>query len=630
MKKIVLLSILSGLLWTACTKQETLTYTPGEDEISSSFMAVSIVSAGAVGTRATENEDGTYTENNGTYRDGEVYENYINDALFFFFDNEGNPAKAFLSDDGKEISYSEWTVKDNSRKPAHGETVEKILSNTLVFKMLSNAEKPTKVLAVLNPTDEIKKVTQEKGGLSLSELNDIVSDFEGYDNGKKNLAPRTEDDAKQQGFVMSNSVYVEGEGTNTRIVSTTDCNGKFYSTQEEAEKNSVVIYVERVLARIDLTVDIKGYTLDDNTIIYPLADVPKNAWGDDTNLTDPKLYVRFLGWNVFDTPKKSRLIKSVDPNWTSVHLFGKEGIEPWNAAIYHRSFWAINPEGLKKDDVEDNSDYRFGPFKEGKQVEDEDFKQNTWTASHNQMPEKSGTYVTDYFQENAAPDKDHNAAPTTPSKVIIAAQLVNSKGESQSLARWRGKLSTEEGLKTYLANQLNLWKKGATTDKGDGTTETHYTKISKDDLEFVKEVTGSSLRTVKLKTPNAEWYSQVTPGSSYNPVIDAASVVSTTCGEKNISVWTEGYTYYYFTIRHLGEKNTDATPKGVPGEFGVVRNHIYEVHVKSVDGIGVPVPDPSDDIVTTEPDPEDDESFLSAEVRILSWRVVRQDYDLTW
>lgn len=628
MKKIVLLSILSGLLWTACTKQETLTYTPGEDEVSSSFMAVNIVSAGAVGTRATEN--GTYTDNNGTYRDGEVYENHINDALFFFFDDAGKAAKAFLSNDGKEISYSEWTVENNSGASDHDQTVEKILSKTLVFKMLPNAAEPTKVLAVLNPTDEIKKVTQEKGGLSLSELNDIVSDFEGYDNGNKKLAPRIEDDAKQQGFVMSNSVYVEGEGTSTRIVSTTDCTGKFYPTQEEAKKNFVVIYVERVLARIDLTVDIKDHKmLNGNTIIYPLADVPKNAWGDDTNLTDPKLYVRFLGWNVFDTPKKSRLIKSVDPNWTSVQLFGKKGIEPWNAAIYHRSFWAINPEGLKKDDVEDNSDYRFGPFKEGKQVEDEDFKQNTWTASHNSMPE-SGTYVTDYFQENAAPYEDPDVKPAIPSKVIIAAQLVNNNGKPQSLARWRGKLSTEEGLKTYLANQLNLWKKGTTTDKGDGTTEIHYTKISKDDLEFVKEVTGSSLRTVKLKTPNAEWYSQVTPGSSYNLVIDAASVVSTTCGEKNISVWTEGYTYYYFTIRHLGEKNTDATQKEVPGEFGVVRNHIYEVHVKSVDGIGVPVPDPSDDIVTTEPDPEDEESFLSAEVRILSWRVVRQDYDLTW
>lgn len=621
MKKIVLLSLLSGLLWTACTKQETLTYTPGEDEVSSSFMAVNIVSAGAVGTRATENGDGTYTENNGTYRDGEVYENHINDALFFFFDDAGKAAKAFLSNDGKEISYSEWTVENNSGASDHDQTVEKILSKTLVFKMLPNAAEPTKVLAVLNPTDEIKKVTQEKGGLSLSELNEIVSDFEGYDNGNKKLAPRTEADAKKQGFVMSNSVYVEGEETNPRIVSMTNC-GKFYSTKEEAEKNSVVIYVERVLARIDLTVDIKGYTtLEDNTIIYPLGKVSENAQDEDTDLTDPKLYVRFLGWNVFDTPKKSRLIKSVDPNWTSVQLFGKKGIEPWNAAPYHRSFWAINPKGLKKEDVEETSDYRFGPFKEGKQFEDDDL--NIWTANHNPMPGKSGTYVTDYFQENAAPDEDHNAAPTTPSKVIIAAQLVNSKGEPQSLARWNGeKLLTVDGLKTYLANLLNLWKQGATT-----ATETRYTKITPEDLEFVKEEESSYL-TVKLKNPDAVWYKQLIKGSSYELVSNPASVVFETCGEKNVSVWTEGYTYYYFTIRHLGEKNTDATQKGVPGEFGIVRNHIYEAHVTSVDEIGVPVLDPSEDIVTTEP--TEKQGWLNATVKILSWRVVRQDYDLTW
>jgi hypothetical protein len=59
----------------------------------------------------------------------------------------------------------------------------------------------------------------------------------------------------------------------------------------------------------------------------------------------------------------------------------------------------------------------------------------------------------------------------------------------------------------------------------------------------------------------------------------------------------------------------------------MVRNHLYDITISAVQGLGTPVYDPSR-IITPEK-PEDDQfSYIAAQINVLAWRVIQQDVTL--
>lgn len=89
----------------------------------------------------------------------------------------------------------------------------------------------------------------------------------------------------------------------------------------------------------------------------------------------------------------------------------------------------------------------------------------------------------------------------------------------------------------------------------------------------------------------------------------------------HVRVWEGGQTYYFFDVKHLGAVNS-------VGEYGIVRNHIYRTTVNSIEGLGTPVYDP-DQVIIPEQN-EYDESIVTADIKILQWRVVESSYDIKW
>ena len=81
-------------------------------------------------------------------------------------------------------------------------------------------------------------------------------------------------------------------------------------------------------------------------------------------------------------------------------------------------------------------------------------------------------------------------------------------------------------------------------------------------------------------------------------------------------IWNDGKTYYFANIMQ------SAT---VPG---VVRNHIYDINLKKVYGIGTPVYEPDEEIVPEQPTDED--TYVAAEIKILQWRLMTQDVEFNW
>lgn len=562
MKKLLFLFLLAGL-FTACTEKELETNNSGSVEGNlSQYLSVTIVSSSNFGTRAE-------------YEDGNPKENAVTSVRFFFFDENNAAAIVKKTEDGQSQSFYDWEPDDDDIESGEKPNVEKILSATIVINGKEGGKKPASIVAVINPNDKVKNL----GNPSLSNLNECIEEFMPVEDNENNYTD----------FVMSNSVYAQ-DGKKMEAVKIEHV----WETPEKAKANPVIIYVERVNAKLTLSVSSNLETIGSN--VY--------ATGENNGIDNP-IYVEFLGWNVTDVATTSRLMKEINPQWAE-DLFSIA--EPWNSDNYHRSFWAINPNGLK---------YTVGNFREAKK----------YTKFEGQI------YT--YLQENAASDGSGSGPGRHPTKVIVAAQLVDKNGKSYELAEWSGVYyAGEEAVLTAIANSLSFYKEG----------EQGRTKITPNDLELVQiyRVNPGDGTVDETKKPQSEQSGQyavvavikstVSEDTKWYASKDQTDQKFYTNNKvnqyilnnlPNVKYWKDGYTYYYFDVKHLADENFGT---GYTGK-GIVRNHIYKCNIQSLTGLGTPVYDPDDVIYPEKPE---DEFYIAAKIDILSWRIVSHDYDLKW
>ena len=86
-------------------------------------------------------------------------------------------------------------------------------------------------------------------------------------------------------------------------------------------------------------------------------------------------------------------------------------------------------------------------------------------------------------------------------------------------------------------------------------------------------------------------------------------------------VYAAGQTYYFIDIKHLGTE-------GKAAEYGIVRNHIYDIVIESIKGYGTPVFIPGGNIVVPETPTEEEGVYVAAKINVLSWRVVKQGVNI--
>ena len=611
MKKSTILLSALALLAASCATDEPGVNNPDEgQEAASSFITIRVMPSPTTPLSRANDDDSK------NYENGTADENNVERVRFYFFDTAGNPFGVHKNTSASTYdSYIDWYPTDSdidkTGEPGGNEsvvgdkTVEKVLKATLGIN-LSGTDKPAEVLAVINPTQDVLSVPnsldadKKINGPSLGDLQKVVNDY---------LTGRNE-----KAFLMSNSVYLEGQN----IVYTTKLkdepgNSNFANNPEDAESNPVIIYVERVLARFDLGLDaefIKGGIDAKGGKIYKAGNILVNDSASlDKTYTDAEIYVKFLGWNVTRTTSQSRLVKEIDATWGDKIL--GTGI-PWNTADFHRSFWAINP------DPDNNPDFtfRYGTF--GKDA-------NSATGNFNPaqalgFPTEANKYISTYMQENAAPFSSPASFQPNCSQVIVAAQLVNKEGDPLTLAEWGYKKYTITGLKNQLARVLsNLYSVEGSV----------YTPIKPDQITFqyADPLNTSSDRNywvyAVLTGDAAKLTWQVGKGDNATKLNTVAEVNAYIRDQVNhVMIWNGGLTYYFFNIRHLGAEETNS------GYFGIVRNHIYRSTITSISGLGVPVYDPEQVIIPETPDPDD--FIISADLRILQWRVVSQSYELKW
>ena len=202
-------------------------------------------------------------------------------------------------------------------------------------------------------------------------------------------------------------------------------------------------------------------------------------------------------------------------------------------------------------------------------------------------------------------------------KLIVAAKLVYKDADDSyktaQVCQYRGLTYLgEDAVKKQIVGGFKQYLKKTATGG--------YQSIEASDITF-KTVPGSSVVkdyevVATLASNVGELY--VKDGETYKTV--SKDDVNAALAKEEAQVRsTDGATYYYTPIKHLGDA-------GKLGEYGIVRNHSYQVTIQNIKGFGTPVYNPDQKIDPMIP--SDENTYLAASIKVLSWRVVSSTVDL--
>lgn len=183
--------------------------------------------------------------------------------------------------DGSYINYFDWSVKDdagiNNNEGADAPNIEKSIKATLVINTKAGDHLPTRIVAIVNPTDKLSN-----GSMDLSTLRSVSNDY------KSSIGSYS--------FTMSSSVYMGYN--NTEVTSTPIPETAIQDTPQGAMLQPVVVYVERVVAKVRVTVDANAFEGRIKTINKELAIALIDADGNPITAEGKQVYARFTKWNL--------------------------------------------------------------------------------------------------------------------------------------------------------------------------------------------------------------------------------------------------------------------------------------------------------------------------------------------
>lgn len=589
MKKFTMLSsvLVSALMLVvaSCSSEDVAGDDAQNGKGTTSFLAVNIENVGSAPASRS------YEQGDGTYENGTEAESKINKVRFYFFNGDGTPYLLVKKDpsQAESVNYLDKSVVQHGGN--NDQTVETKTDAVLVIEGDTKTV-PASVIAVINP-DVLENTTLHNGkSMTISELRTSATGSKFYDT--------------TNGFVMSNSVY---ESAGQDICSTPVANNVF-STSDKALSNPVDIYVERVNAKVNAKID-KNYKRTGETenawsqnaegkYQIEVGSIDVTTYEENTNSTPTThkypVYAVVQGWQVADANGKAEVCKQIKTSWFA----GELGINPWTTSDYHRSFWS------------ESVPFNSGAVTGANRPVNPSFKDIN-------MPLSDGFAATPVYTLPNTPDavvKNPKTSDNDLTKLIVAAKLVYKDADSYKTAQvcqYRGLTYLgEDAVKKQIVGGFKQYLKNTATGG--------YQSIEASDITF-KTVPGSSVVkdyevVATLASNVGELY--VKDGETYKTV--SKDDVNAALAKEEAQVRsTDGATYYYTPIKHLGDA-------GKLGEYGIVRNHSYQVTIQNIKGFGTPVYNPDQKIDPMIP--SDENTYLAASIKVLSWRVVSSNVDL--
>lgn len=572
--KLISIALLS--LAVACSKENVTSNQGGSD--ANQYMAVDIAMSVGSSTKAPAD-----------YRDGSEAESTVNvnNSIFLFYDAYGN----FLT--SGVISATDGSVDENGNLKLttnnQSSFVEK--ESKAVIVLGPTRLRPALVLAVLNYNN-----CDALRNLSLADAHTQVD----------NRAISTEAGK----FTMTNSVYVDGKNI---VNATPIAASSVKETKEEALKTPVQIYVEREVAKVNMKAKDGLKKTADGKICFETP----NA---ESVLDGVKVSARIVvdGWaaNAFNTT--SYLVKDVPTSWLVTNPFAN-----WYEEAAKRTFWAQDPNysGSEK--------YVFGRTPEDEPGTYKNVKYLSWNdAAQNKVD--SYNYMYENTTDKASARVNGGELANVPT-ILIAAHVETAKTgaawERQDIYKFGGLFYTSDALRNYAAEQILKGKLHweYTTAEGLKISSVLPDQIKADFVTNVADNSGSVKMEVTSVTAPAEGAKLMKEGEPAS-VIESANWAKTVedilngengfnIAKKELVCFKNGMCYYQVPIKH------NQTAEDVA--YGTVRNHIYELTLSKIAKIGNPVFNPEEKLVLIPG--EEKNYYVSAELKILKWRVITQD-----
>ncbi len=498
-----------------------------------------------------------------TYQEGTNDENAVTNARFYFFNGD---AIAKVSGTGQNaVNYIEL---NNTTEVGEGNFNFNFTDDDDTNS--DNVEKTSDAILVLDncPIKPNQMV--------------VILNPTGLDNQSKSL----DDLEKVKGtyatsaltssgkFVMSNSVYKDNGDVNNTV----NVGNYIYENADAAELDPVKVYVERVVAKVEATQGTNKEAITNTTSFDTEEDF-------DAGSGETSVKAKITGWTIGNRSSISFLLKNLD-NITT------DPFENWNAPHDSRSYWAVMPTATDGNSLTNDK---------------------TWSEIN--------TYSAQYCEERTGATSGEETV------LLVAARLVLEGDENNgvTIAQYAGRLWTVDNLKAQFCSLISrsdnkIYYKAQSTDPS-------WTLLTKDQVSFRKRTSDETASyeaydAILTLADNLDNY-LFAKDSEGNTLYSNTEEVETVLKEYTALVYDNGKTYYYVPIKHAENANSAIN--------AVVRNHWYKINITGVHGLGTPIPpldekDPDDEEEDIIPEtPENSNSYLAAEINILSWNIISQD-----
>lgn len=647
-----LLMGVAALGLAACSNDEPIIGGNGEVPAKGDVAYLNITITSADDAAGSKSRATTGSVENKEYIYGDAGENEVISANFYFYDAAGN----FV------MEANRWTGGHDGNYE-EDKNVEYIGDNTVVLENLDVKNYPTWMVTILNQPENFTP------GRTLDEMGKIVLDS--WDSGNKNGR-----------FIMTTSSYFGDDNKDEvnggwRYFATKLNKNNFYQQTPEQipveDKDRVQVYVERLAARVG--VDMKSianekgknqYTDPETGKSYDIYRIDASVAGGDNPSTGEdteqnpgaaatKLYVAITGWDLNTTAKRTNLMKDLT-DWTDKTTFGAPDWN-WNNADYHRSYWGKS--------------YTYGV--EGDALNGANGVLNTSNGGWISLDQTVGTKLFNgtrvYCNENTNlignltdnGTAKGNIVPNKTTSVLLRAVVCDENGNPMQLVKYLGinfLKSSFVAKALEIANPSAYYTRAQATDEDgtllfwpDGTPKYEYTGISVDDVKVISSDQGTG--SVRLAVNDGTYYiltgiqdkkfteedgteltwTVQTDAVANNSDINAKLATATNGTSNKAVAYTDGAMYYPIPVEHLHQPASTSADK-VEGQFGVVRNHVYNISISKIKtlGEGVFVPkkvNPGDEIENLDPDtPKEPTYYVESAINILSWKVVSQEVEI--
>lgn len=641
---------LLALGMTACSSEEPAGNGVAQQD-ENRYLRVNLVNP--AGTRADEK-----------FEAGTAEENAVNSIIMDFYDAAGNfVTRANPSD-------INWT--DNTNEDGSIPSVGRIASAVVKIGIEKEQNLPSYVMCYLNP---VEWGDSDMKGTNMSSLRNVTRPA--YKDGNNHFAMNNSCYYGNDAITGQSNVKISGTPIVAEMLYTSEAEA------EDKDAATVDIYVERYAAKVtftaETTVQTDAYTeggkgvyaytgstiVGDETIDYSLAFIAEK-WTINADAPDMFAVKNFT--TVLGTP-----VATIDQ--VNSYL---GGWRTWNDADNYRSYWSCSPAFFSSEfpqvsdqiadiahedsDIPENGQgVKVGPYElkyySYKQICGEDGNGEGFEIKEGALPHK-------YALENTVGKPAFaslNPKAAVPSVLMVGGYKVTYGNQdipkNTSFYIFNNSLYFKEQLDgvdkvvlmkdKFIAQQQILYVV-TKVDKEGNPEEYNYLKSDNatavlNDLEVKhpdKDVRGNNLvpqRFVTLQLTGvptgAKVYYHPTGSSEFVEVTDDnLNVVNTLLWQQSgvAYAYTQGKCYFSMPIWHLGmtenKENSPISEDGVldwkklrVGDMGLVRNHVYKLHVDAITGLATGIENLDYPIV---PPMDQDEYYIKYRINILNWRVV--------